>query len=144
MSLAFSIATTQLLGAFIDGWTTLRPTWAHATQTSMPPKAFAIPATAWIKLVVSFNEGRNRSIPIRDEVGGLFTVDVYAPFDERDTSTMFAENALLDDAHAVLRSMDLASDIHDVRIDVQTLPITEEAHQHKRLALHFRFDLPRV
>lgn len=140
----FADIRTAMLGAFVDRWNVLRPTWDHATQTHFPPRPFNEPQSLWIKVMTANVGGRNRAVGILDEVGNLMTVDCFAPFDGDDLTTMFGVDALADDAHNALRSMTLPSGVDDVRIEPRDFPITETGFEHKRLSLFFRFDLPRV
>lgn len=141
---SFADIRPSMLGAFVDRWNVLRPTWEHATQTSLPPRPFSEPQSLWIKVMTTNQGGRNRAVGILDEVGNLMTVDCYSPFDGDDLATMFGVDALADDAHNALRSMTLPSGVDDVRIEPRDFPLTETGFEHKRLSLFFRFDLPRV
>jgi len=139
----FAAIRTGVLGAFVDRWDVLRPTWSHATQTHFPPKAFSEPQSLWVKVMVTNQGGRNRAVSIRDEVSSLMTVDCYAPFDGDDLGTMFDVDALADDAHNALRSMTFPSGVDDVEILIRDFPHTPTGFEHKRLSLIFLFDLPR-
>ena len=143
MSSTFAAIRTGMLGAFADKWAELRPSWTPATQTSYPPRPFSEPQSLWIKVMVTNQGGNNRAVRILDQVSSLMTVDCYSPFDADDFSSMFAVDALADDAHEALRSMTLPSGVDDVEIVPRDFPLTETGFEHKRVSLFFNFDLPR-
>lgn len=140
-----TFATTRkgMLDAFRTRWDVLRPSWDHESQTAYPPRTFERDADQWIKVQTTNQGGRNRAVGILDEVGNLFTVDVFNRFDQSDLTSMFLVDALADDAHNALRSMTVPSEVDDVRIEARDFPLTDTGFEHKRVSLFFRFDLPR-
>ena len=141
MTADFETTHKALVKNFTTAWTAIRGGWDHETQTAFPPLSFSrANVDSWIKVMYTDQAVRDVATNVLRRADGLLTVDVFNRLDENDLTSLYAVQALADDAFDAVGSMTLPEAVDLIDISKQDLAVTAENYEHARISAFVRYN----
>jgi hypothetical protein len=141
MTAEFETVHKALVKNFTTAWTVLRASWDHETQTAFPPLSFSrANVDSWLKIMYTDQAVRDVAANVLRRADGLLTVDVFNRLDENNLTTLYAVQALADDAFDAVIAMTLPDAVDLMDISKQDLAVTPENYEHARISAFVRYN----
>ena len=138
MTTDYNTIRQDLLGQFRTQWTTRQPAWSQSTRVGWPLGDEPDHGRQqWLRIAISDNDGFDSAVAVADVSIGLFSVDLFTPLPELDTSQ---QEIVATDLRNTLRALTVGA-FRPVRLWKRDFGRNEKDFAHTRINLAFEYDL---